>query len=1014
MRVILIVALLIGGCADPARSGRTAVVDEKWIPFPVAEAAENESQRGHLPSAPTAENGTVGSDGRAGAGSADPSPAEPGRGSTNGGGSLSVNGGSQPDGAGVTATAAATPVPPQAPLPAMPPLPEFTGKVVAWNLFDHVAEATIETTRKPKLRAEELLETAYLHPFQAGVGNLAPLVQRVITSEFETQNFDMRDAVILPPPATLSIDVPDVSGATLSFSYCVVGKAFQGERSRALQLTVTLADEASPLRSDAINLEATPECTRWTEVTVPVPAGQGAPRRLSFQVKSTQGPSQPRQGLAVANVMLLAPGGSRAAPAVPGRSSAPNVVIFIIDAGRGDCTGPGNETFPSVTPNLDRLAAQGVGFTRAFSISNQTRPSITALLQGQHPTVGGFHARWWNFRPEVIAAYYASQPPLLPRMARQAGYLTASIGRNHFQYGTTRMGLDPGFDVVWDNRRAVEDTVNIIDRANAFVAENKDRKFLLEINISPTHQPYHPPPEYQAKVDEILASADPKKIPARTDYLGELYYADAELGRFLAALEAADIDDRTIVLVTADHGETMHGSHSCNSELFKTICHNSHGLTLYDEEIHIPLVWSIPFLEGLVPGKRGNIVSHLDVVPTLLELMGLPPQPRALGRSLIPDLLGHASQDEEIYVESRLASAVRIDGWKFILHHPKDDARTPAWLTGPENTTFELYDLKSDPFETRNLAGRDKKRMDQLRESLRRIRTELTDREKATRGFVWSPTSEPTREGTPAGEGAAGSEEPGTPTGAESEGSAEPGTPTGGESEGAGARAGGNRTAPLAPAEPSSQRSSPPPSGGSYSSHPSYSSHAPSAAPASAPAQAPTHLFLALNHDRAPRRFEGRVQVDGRLLGADSLGENRCIQAADPWGIDIDCTIDGAPAFLRLSVAQAQMPVTFDLRMDGQPLPQANLYVGRSGLALLSAPSLSDSRDWNLAYSPRPPHFLAGFDAGLFAWHDRRPGCGDASAASSGTAPEEADFEGQESINDGATRTVLKELGYWK
>jgi len=164
-----------------------------------------------------------------------------------------------------------------------------------------------------------------------------------------------------------------------------------------------------------------------------------------------------------------------------------------------------------------------------------------------------------------------------------------------------------------------------------------------------------------------------------------------------------------------------------------------------------------------------------------------------------------------------------------------------------------------------------------------------------------------------------------------------------------------------------------------------------------------------LNHDRTPRHFRGRIHVDGRLVGADSLGANHCISAADPGGIDIDCTVDSSPFFLRLSVSDPDTPVRFDVQMDGAPIPASHLYVGSSGLALLSAPTLADSYDWTLAYSSRPPHFVPGFDAGLFAWHDRRPACG-----ADSLAPEEADFEGQESINDGSTRTVLKELGYWK
>jgi hypothetical protein len=103
--------------------------------------------------------------------------------------------------------------------------------------------------------------------------------------------------------------------------------------------------------------------------------------------------------------------------------------------------------------------------------------------------------------------------------------------------------------------------------------------------------------------------------------------------------------------------------------------------------------------------------------------------------------------------------------------------------------------------------------------------------------------------------------------------------------------------------------------------------------------------------------------------------------------------------------------------MDGAALEARNFYVGQYGLALLDHTSWSAPEDFDLAWSPRAPHFVDGFDPGIFAWHDMTGPCqgGVGTATTTGVAgPESADFEGKEQIQDGKARTALKELGYWK
>ena len=871
--------------------------------------------------------------------------------------------------------------------------PHFAHRVIFWRAIEHPDALVLRTAKVPDLNEETLKELSYPHPFFPGQGNLETLVRRFIAKDSTPRDFDMRDAVMLPLPSTLEVAVPIRKQMSLSLSYCIKAEAFKGNKSAApvlVSVTYKADNGANQVLVAKLDPAQIGDCKTWTDVDFPLPDTEGDEARVIIGGKSPTVATKNKDALIIANLALSVKVPQQAdAPKTLaldqqlGRAGGPNVVIFFIDAGRGDSVGPANRSFPSVTPACDDLAESGISFTNAFSISNQTRASITGMLQAQHPTVGGFHSRWWKLRPEAIEAYYASSPPLLPLLARQAGYLTASVGRNHFQYGTTRMGLDPGFDIVFDNRKAKLDTVNIIDRAVAFIEENSDRKFFLLVNISPTHQPYHPPEEHMEWVRKRLEGFDKKQLPAMIEYLGELYYADQEMNRLFARMRELNLFDKSVVLVTADHGETMHDAHHCKSELFNTICHNSHGLTLYDEEIHVPLIWSAPFLKGRGPRIRNNVVSHLDVVPTLLDLMGLPQHARHQGRSLVPDMQGVEYPDEEIYVETRMASGVRIDGWKYILHHRKDDARTPAWLSGPKDTTKELYDLVKDPYETKNLVGKERERGGKLREALKRLRTGYKDREAQARPLKWTPVKADPAPG-PTLQPIKPDSDPTHPT--------VPIDPTSApKSEGDGvaivaAASGEAQTEAVGRAD---------------------------ARPAARETAVPATMHFIVNADRQERVFSGSITTTGTVLKAESLGENRCIEAATANAVALDCALTEDSFHFRLQVSPPGAPLSVELTMDDEPLDPYNLYLGRFGLALLDKTELETSDDFRLAYSSRAPHFVEGFDPGVFVWHSS-PQAAMGSGVPLGLGPEELEFEGEESITDHAARKFLKDLGYWQ
>ena len=367
-------------------------------------------------------------------------------------------------------------------------------EIQTWTLFDHLNEVSIASPRRMDLREEALLETTYRDPFAHAEGTLSLLARRVIAVDPKKQNYDMRDAVILAVPSQLETPFPQHDNARLSFAYSIVPGAFPGEEGGKVSLRLALLDKvrgaSRVLGQITVDTQAKDAQREWHEVSVPLPKKSDSSEVLAINVLSEEESGSPSAGVAVANLSVFV---ERKTPAASVEEEippeGPNVVVVFIDAARSDCVGPGNDSFPSVTPRLDALAKGGVTFTNAFSVSNQTRPSIVGFLQSQHPTVGEFHSRWWRLKTPKIKRYYETDPPLIPRLLRKAGYVTASIGRNHFQYGTTRMGLDPGFETVWDNRKSQKDTVFIIERAKEWLAAHRQEKFFLLVNISPPRQP---------------------------------------------------------------------------------------------------------------------------------------------------------------------------------------------------------------------------------------------------------------------------------------------------------------------------------------------------------------------------------------------------------------------------------------------------------------------------------------------------------------------------------------------
>lgn len=345
----------------------------------------------------------------------------------------------------------------------------------------------------------------------------------------------------------------------------------------------------------------------------------------------------------------------------------PNVVLVTIDTLRADRLGSYGYT-AGRTPFLDGVAAAGLRFEEAVTHSPLTFPAHVSIMTGLDPSAHGARDNGtYVLDPEAWT---------LAEALHDAGYRTgAFVGSFVLDAG---FGLSQGFDHYDDDmpsqgplldydaqRRADE----VAGRAIEWIGSRPLEPFFAWVHLFDPHSPYDPLPPFD-------------ELPDRYD--GEVAAADAALGRILAELDRLGVRDRTVVIVTSDHGEGL-GDHG----------EREHGLLLYDSVIRVPLILQMP---GVEPRVVPHLVGHVDIMPTVLSLAGVTTPPGLRGRDLLSlaqaDATAADREARVMYSESwygRLhfgwseLRSVRADGWKYI------DGPTP-----------ELYDLRRDPLELRN------------------------------------------------------------------------------------------------------------------------------------------------------------------------------------------------------------------------------------------------------------------------------------------------------------------------
>lgn len=386
----------------------------------------------------------------------------------------------------------------------------------------------------------------------------------------------------------------------------------------------------------------------------------------------------------------------------------PNIIYILLDdAGIGDFSAYGCKY--GVTPNIDRLATEGMKFTRAYSGSAVCAPSRMVLMTGQHT---GHILRRANQSKVGLLALPAGQTTVA-RMLQNAGYATGGFGK--WGLGnpeTTGVAEKQGFDVFfgyYDQKHAhnhytdylIRNSVKvpiqqsgkhtwadyaptrIADETLSFIEQNKDRPFFCYAAWTPPHGDYVIPenPVFSGK-------PWPEEIK---NYAAMVALADRDVGRVMQKLKDLGIDDRTLVIFSSDNG--------ANPEFIEPLGSTGglrgHKRMLYEGGTRAPLIVRWP--GKIQPGTTSDLLTaFVDFLPTAAELSGLPAPKGIDGHSIVPTLLGkgqptrHESLYFEIY-EPYFQQAVRMGDWK-------------GYRLGTK-APLELYDLKADPAEKQNIAA---------------------------------------------------------------------------------------------------------------------------------------------------------------------------------------------------------------------------------------------------------------------------------------------------------------------
>ncbi len=541
-------------------------------------------------------------------------------------------------------------------------------------------------------------------------------------------------------PSVVRYAVRLPAGAELRFTPDLHPSARAAAASAVFRVTVeTTAGEEREVWSAVLG----PRSPRPQEVRVALPGTEGALARIGLHVGGPPGArflwglwTAPRILGRDADAEVV---GARPSPSPEERRrgdglrdalKGANVLLIVMDAARADhfgCYGYSRST----SPNVDAIAREGVVFERAYTPAAYTLAAMSSVWTSQYPDRHQEDASFAAGLPKdrlTLSELLSAQA--IPTVGFVANVVAGSLN-----------GFDRGFSEfhdVWKETGSSADRLG--DAVPPWLAAHKGSRFFAYVHFKEPHQPYQPPPPFDTRFGpagalpaalrhEPLAQDDWIKAvnngrrpiaPAELAEIVRLYdgnvaFADAMIGKIRAEMEKDGLWDRTVVIVTGDHGESLreHGF----------IGHNTQ---VYEESVHVPLVVRFPKGKGPSGVRVRAMVDHLDLAPTVADLMGVMGKGGShrqfQGRSLLPVLFGGAGEAAVLSrtIWDRPVYSLRDGGHAFVY-----DTRTGA---------EQLFDLAADPGETRNLAIADPLRASWSRQTLFHWVADVTRRGPAGEG----------------------------------------------------------------------------------------------------------------------------------------------------------------------------------------------------------------------------------------------------------------------------------------
>ncbi len=529
--------------------------------------------------------------------------------------------------------------------------------------------------------------------------------------------YDLRPSVVLLPGESLAFDLRIPSGEPV-FRAGVGTWSDELRIHRKRRLELTLRVDGETVRAVEQGVPGRFLDCPWTEIEVDL---------------------SPWRGRAVE--LELAGGGDVAcvwgSPTIVDRRvepERPNVILVSIDTVRADHMGVYGYDLDT-TPNIDRFARSAILFEDMTAQAPYTLPSHVSMFSGQFPSVHGVQRSGDRSS--------SARTPALAEILGEYGYLTkAFVGGG---YVSARFGFDRGFDSfvpidpirhrrswffeTWIAERPEQLSPELADRLLVeelprWLRENATEPFFLFVHTYAVHA-FESPPEYLEPFEKECATDwndirpyvhtglrhnDPLSEAQAAHlvhcYDASLFYTDAMIGRLLDLLKEIGIDERTIVVVTSDHGKEILDRGSIQ-----------HGRTLYGELVRVPLIIRVP---GVPTRTIDTPAMHIDLTPTILATLGIPADSRMQGMDLL-GAEGRPARTVWSEVDTDLAMYALRDpgGWKLVHWSRTNESAVP------DSAAWELYDLNADPDERQDLSRVDEQRLRHMQQTLLDLRSSL-------------------------------------------------------------------------------------------------------------------------------------------------------------------------------------------------------------------------------------------------------------------------------------------------